>query len=79
MSDVTFDMATNQMEVHHKKAEPWRVTLVDTGEKTQTGGRIKRVQDYIDGTFCLTYGDGLSDINLQQLIDFHRNKRPWQP
>ena len=74
MSDVTFDMSSNQMEVHHKKAEPWRVTLVDTGENTQTGGRIKRVRDYIDDTFCLTYGDGVSDINLRDLIAFHREQ-----
>jgi glucose-1-phosphate cytidylyltransferase len=74
MSDVTFDMSSNQMEVHHKKAEPWRVTLVDTGENTQTGGRIKRIRDYIDGTFCLTYGDGVSDINLRDLIAFHREQ-----
>ena len=57
-----------------KKAEPWRVTLVDTGENTQTGGRIKRVRDYIDDTFCLTYGDGVSDINLRDLIAFHREQ-----
>ena len=73
MSDVTFDMTNNQMEVHHRKSEPWKVTLVDTGENTQTGGRIKRVQEHIDGTFCLTYGDGVSDINLEELLAFHRN------
>ena len=75
MSDVTFDMTTNQMEVHQHKAESWKVTLVDTGENTQTGGRIKRIQEHIDGTFCLTYGDGVSDINLQQLIAFHRQQK----
>lgn len=75
MSDVTFDMSNNQMEVHQKNAEPWKVTLVDTGENTQTGGRIKRVQDYIDGTFCLTYGDGVSDINLNHLLAFHRQQK----
>src|ERR1035441_10691550 len=64
MSDVTFDMAKNKMEVHHQKAEPWRVTLVDTGEDTQTGGRLKRVVSYINDeeAFCFTYGDGLSEI-----------------
>jgi glucose-1-phosphate cytidylyltransferase len=72
MSDVTFDMAHNTMEVHHKKAEPWRVTIVDTGEETMTGGRIKRVSDYIDDTFCCTYGDGVGDINITELIDFHK-------
>ena len=75
MSDVTFDMSNNQMEVHQRKAEPWKVTLVDTGENTQTGGRIKRIQEHIKGTFCLTYGDGVSDVNLQQLISFHRQQK----
>ena len=75
MSDVTFHMTNNQMEVHQRKAEPWKVTLVDTGENTQTGGRIKRVQEHIDGTFCLTYGDGVSDINLEELIAFHKNQK----
>jgi glucose-1-phosphate cytidylyltransferase len=75
MSDVTFDMNNNQMEVHQHKAEPWKVTLVDTGENTQTGGRIKRVQEHIDDTFCLTYGDGVSDINLQELLAFHKNQK----
>jgi glucose-1-phosphate cytidylyltransferase len=72
MSDVTFDMTSNTMEVHRRKAEPWRVTLIDTGELTQTGGRLKRIQDHIDGTFCLTYGDGVSDVNITDLIAFHR-------
>lgn len=73
MSDVTFDMQSNAMEVHQKNVEPWRVTLVDTGENTLTGGRLKRVQDYI-GTesFCFTYGDGVSDIDIGALIDFHK-------
>lgn len=73
MSDVTFDMSTNQMQVHQKKAEPWKVTLVDTGLDTLTAGRLKRVSDYIndDEAFCFTYGDGLSDINVQKLIEFH--------
>jgi glucose-1-phosphate cytidylyltransferase len=72
MSDVTIDLGKNSIEVHHKKAEPWRVTLVDTGETTQTGGRLRRVRDYIDGDFCLTYGDGVGSINVSALIDFHR-------
>jgi glucose-1-phosphate cytidylyltransferase len=75
MSDVTFDMASNQMEVHQKNAEPWRVTLVDTGEETMTGGRLKRVQEYIGNqTFCFTYGDGLSDVNLTKLIQHHQTQ-----
>jgi len=73
MSDVTFDIAKNSMEVHERFAEPWRVTLVDTGADTMTGGRLKRVRDYLDDdTFCFTYGDGLADVDLRQLIDFHR-------
>ncbi|MDN5929323.1 MAG: glucose-1-phosphate cytidylyltransferase [Hyphomicrobiales bacterium] len=71
MSDVTFHMAENRMEVHQGKAEPWRVTLIDTGEATLTGGRLKRVADYIDGTFCLTYGDGVSDIDITALVAHH--------
>jgi glucose-1-phosphate cytidylyltransferase len=73
MSDVTFDMRTNAMEVHQKKAEPWRVTLVDTGEDTQTGGRLRRVSAYVkdEEAFCFTYGDGVSDVNIGELIRFH--------
>ncbi|MCE2960093.1 MAG: glucose-1-phosphate cytidylyltransferase [Akkermansiaceae bacterium] len=71
MSDVTFDMSNNSMEVHHKKAEPWKVTIIDTGEDTMTGGRIKRIQPYVDGTFCCTYGDGVGDINIREAINFH--------
>lgn len=73
MSDVTFDMAENRMEVHHHKAEPWRVTLVDTGEHAMTGGRLKRVREYLDPTepFCFTYGDGVADIDLTAEIAFH--------
>jgi glucose-1-phosphate cytidylyltransferase len=73
MSDVTFDMASNQMQVHSQKAEPWKVTLVDTGEDTLTGGRLKRVSDYIkdEDAFCFTYGDGVSDVDIGALIDFH--------
>ncbi len=74
MSDVTFDMSINQMEVHHKKAEPWRVTLVDTGDGTMTGGRLKRVAEYLrnEESFCFTYGDGLSDLDISREIAFHK-------
>jgi glucose-1-phosphate cytidylyltransferase len=74
MSDVTFDMSTNGMEVHERKAEPWRVTLVDTGEDTMTGGRLKRVAAHIEKeeAFCFTYGDGLSDVDIAAGIAFHR-------
>ncbi len=72
MSDVTFDMAANSMEVHHRTAEPWRVTLVDTGETTLTGGRLKRVADHLDGTFCLTYGDGVSNVDIAEVVRVHR-------
>lgn len=75
MSDVTFDMQNNGMEVHHRYAEPWRVTLVDTGDGTLTGGRLKRVARYIqdEQEFCFTYGDGLASINISKLIAFHRS------
>lgn len=74
-SDVTFDMAKNEMEVHNNHSEPWRVTLIDTGEGTMTGGRLKRVKDFIeDGTFCFTYGDGVSNVNITELINFHRKQ-----
>ena len=74
MSDVTFDMADNRMEVHERKAEPWRVTLVDTGDDTMTGGRLKRVARYLQGepAFCFTYGDGVSDLDISASIEFHR-------
>jgi glucose-1-phosphate cytidylyltransferase len=73
MSDVTFELSSNRMEVHQRAAEPWRVTLVDTGEASQTGGRLKRVQSYIEeAPFCFTYGDGVADINLGALVDHHR-------
>jgi glucose-1-phosphate cytidylyltransferase len=74
MSDVTFDMSENKMEVHEGKAEPWRVTLVDTGDDTLTGGRLRRVKRYVENEreFCFTYGDGVSDVNVSQLIEFHR-------
>ena len=76
MSDVTFDMKNNKMEVHHKFAEPWTVTLVDTGLDTMTGGRLKRVKEFVENdTFCLTYGDGLSDVNISDLIKYHNAKK----
>ena len=76
MSDVTFDMSKNSMEVHQRSAEPWRVTLIDTGEDTMTGGRLKRVADFVkdEEVFCLTYGDGLSDVNITELLAFHKSK-----
>ena len=74
MSDVTFDMKLNSMKVHKKNSEPWLVTLVDTGENSNTGGRLKRVKDFIgDDIFCFTYGDGLADINISELINFHNS------
>ena len=74
MSDVTFDMVSNSMEVHQRNAEPWRVTLVDTGENTMTGGRLKRVAGYLqdEEAFCFTYGDGVGDINITELVAFHK-------
>ena len=79
MSDVTFDMEHNTMEVHQRKAEPWRVTLVDTGEDTQTGGRLRRVADYLqdEEAFCFTYGDGVADIDISREIAFHRAHGKW--
>lgn len=72
-SDVTFDLQTGQMEVRARRTEPWRVTLVETGEATQTGGRLKRIASYVDdGPFCFTYGDGVADIDLCKEIAFHR-------
>lgn len=74
MADVTFDMANNHMEVHRQKAEPWKVTLVDTGQDTMTGGRIKRVQPYIgEEPFMATYGDGVSDVDISKLVKFHQS------
>ena len=75
-ADVTFDMAHNSMAVHRGLAEPWRVTLVSTGEKTQTGGRLKRVQSYVeqDEAFCFTYGDGVANVNIRELIRFHQQQ-----
>ena len=76
MSDVTFDMKSNRMEVHQRNTEDWKVTLVDTGENTLTAGRLKRVRSYLnDENFCFTYGDGVSDINITELVEFHRRHR----
>jgi len=74
MSDVTFDMAHNKVEVHQQNAEPWRVTLVDTGDDTMTGGRLKRVADHVrsEDAFCFTYGDGVADVDVAASIAFHR-------
>lgn len=79
MSDVTFDMSTNEMEVHQRNAEPWRVTLVDTGDNTQTGGRLRRIRDHIkdEDSFCFTYGDGVSDVDISALIQFHKSHGKW--
>ena len=74
-SDVTFDMATNEMKVHTRNAEPWRVTLVDTGDATLTGGRLRRVREHLDDeSFCFTYGDGLADVDLSRLIEYHKSE-----
>jgi len=74
-SDVTFDMVNNKMDIHQNYAEPWHVTLVDTGEKTMTGGRLKRIKPYLeDDDFCFTYGDGVANININQLIQFHKEQ-----
>lgn len=74
-SDVTFDMVENKMEIHCGRAEPWRVTLIDTGLDTMTGGRLKRVREYVDGMpFCMTYGDGVCDVNIDTLVKFHREQ-----
>lgn len=77
-SDVTFDMSTNSMHVHHRYAEPWTVTLVDTGDNTLTGGRLLRVANYLDNEpFCFTYGDGLADVDITSLVEFHRSEGRW--
>jgi glucose-1-phosphate cytidylyltransferase len=77
VSDVTFDVAKNKMEVHQHSGEPWRVTLIDTGDDTMTGGRLKRVKPYLDGDedFCFTYGDGVADIDIAELIAFHKKQK----
>lgn len=75
MSDVTFDMNDNSMKVHQNAAEPWKVTLVDTGDKTMTGGRLKRISSYLDeDDFCFTYGDGVTNVNIGSLVEFHRQQ-----
>jgi glucose-1-phosphate cytidylyltransferase len=75
MSNITFDMSNNTMEVHERNVEPWKVTLVDTGENTMTGGRIKRIKNYLDNEdFCMTYGDGLGDINISELLQHHKQE-----
>jgi glucose-1-phosphate cytidylyltransferase len=76
-SDITFDMSNNEMKIHQERAEPWKVTLIDTGDNTMTGGRIKRIKEYLEDeeTFCLTYGDGVANINITELIKFHYNHR----
>ena len=76
MSDVTFDIASNQMQVHQENAEPWKITLIDTGETTQTGGRLKRVAQYLgEHDFCMTYGAGLSNIDISATINFHKKHK----
>jgi len=76
MADITFDLANNSFETHRNTAEPWKVTLIDTGENSGTGGRLKRVKDYIgEDDFCFTYGDGVSDVNIRELISFHNDKK----
>jgi len=77
MSDVTFDMVNNEMKVHQQNAEPWKVTLIDTGENTQTGGRLKRIFNYIknEESFCFTYGDGVSNVDIRSTIDFHQSHK----
>jgi glucose-1-phosphate cytidylyltransferase len=71
-SDVVFDLARNTMELRNSRTDPWRVTCIDTGEHSMTGGRLRRVREHLDGTFCLTYGDGVADVDIRKLIDFHR-------
>ena len=78
MSDVTLDIKNNKMEVHRKSAEPWKITLVDTGVDTMTGGRLKKIKQYLNNeTFCFTYGDGVSNINIKNLIDFHNKEKTF--
>jgi len=72
MSDITIDLKNNEIELHRSFAEPWKITLVDTGIDTLTGGRLKKVEKFLDDRFCLTYGDGLSDVNITKLLDFHK-------
>jgi len=78
MADITFDMKENRMKVHTNGAESWKVTLVDTGERTMTGGRLRRVREYIGNeTFCFTYGDGVSDVNIRELVEFHKKSNTF--
>jgi glucose-1-phosphate cytidylyltransferase len=78
MSDVTLDVKNNEMEVHRKSVEPWKITLVDTGIDTMTGGRLKRIKEYVNNeTFCFTYGDGVSNINIKNLIGFHNKEKTF--
>ena len=72
-SDVVFDLANNRMEIQPKRGEPWRVTCIDTGEASMTGGRVKRVRHLLDGTFCLTYGDGVADVDISASVEFHKS------
>jgi glucose-1-phosphate cytidylyltransferase len=74
-SDITFDLKTNHQVIHNNSSDPWKVTVVDTGDTTQTGGRIKRVKDFVGDTFCLTYGDGVSDVNIGATIEFHQTHK----
>lgn len=76
-SDITFDMSKNEMKIHQERAEPWKVTLIDTGENTMTGGRIKRIKEYLEyeEDFCLTYGDGVANIDILELIEFHKSHK----
>lgn len=74
MSDVTINMVNSDIQIHHQRAEPWTITMVDTGVQTMTGGRLRRIREYIaDETFCMTYGDGVSDVNITDLIQYHKN------
>lgn len=74
-SDVTIDLKNNNIEIHQAKVEPWKITLVDTGENTMTGGRINRIKNHITDTFCLTYGDGVSNVDIKKLVDFHKQNK----
>lgn len=77
-SDITIDMKNNELEVHQKHTEPWKVTMIDTGLNTMTGGRLKKIQKYVENeTFCFTYGDGLSDINITNLLKFHKTNKTF--
>ena len=81
MSDVTFNIQDNKMDIHQNKSEPWKVSLVDTGEETMTGGRLKRVKKYLanESEFCFTYGDGVSNVNISDLIEHHKKHGKKQP